>query len=209
MNLAANLLQAAIVNAGFAAYRVGAGPLADRQAVAVVLEGGRAKLRTDGRAFFSPEAEPSEAILRAGWGTDGAYSPETHDEIRKQARALYNAPWGHLSSDRPGNRRTRSVYRALILDEGTHDRELINLTASVAAVLGAARWDQLESVLMYLDAFGVSGRLDGRRTARVVLDGLFDFWRRPGPLGAVGPARVVFSAVSRENFDAFASAIAP
>jgi hypothetical protein len=160
----------------------------------------------DGRAYFSPEPPPSDAILRAGWGED-AFKPETLQEIQRQARALFNAPWGNLSSSALGRSKIQRIYRAIILEgEGTA-REQANLLSGVLAVLRSARFDSVGALWMEIDASGVSGKLGIGPTAKVLVKGLRDFWREGDVCGHTGPAHVVLSAASRENYDALAGAI--
>src|SRR5262245_30133575 len=128
--LCAATLQANLTTAGLGEFRIATGPFADRQAVAVSLSTCGTPRSMDGKAYFSPEPPPSDAILRAGWGRD-AFKPETLQEIQRQARALFNAPWGNLSSSTIGRSKIQRVYRAIVLEGTGTAQEQANLLSGV------------------------------------------------------------------------------
>jgi hypothetical protein len=206
MNLATTTLQANLTSAGLSLFRIVPGPLADQQAVAVALWTRSIPRSMDGQAFFSPEPTPSDAILRAGWGED-AYKPETLEEIQRQARALFNAPWGNLSSDAIGKRKMRRSYRAIILEERAAAKEQANLVAGFSAVLFSAQFDSVGALWMETDPTGVSGKLKARPTSQALIKGLRDFWEQKGVLGDPGPAHVVLSVATRDNYEVLSAAL--
>jgi hypothetical protein len=208
MPFASTTLQANLIAAGFTTLRVVPGPMTEWQAAAAVLSENKTPKLMDGRAFFSPEAPPSEAILRAGWGVDDAYKESTLEEIQKQARALYNAPWGNLSSHHSRGRKPVTTYRAIIIDPEDRKKETAHLSSAVLAVLSSARFDDVGCLWLYLDAFGMSGSLEPLSTASAIVEGLKEFWKKTDARGKVGPAHVVFDSASKVNFEAFKAAIA-